>query len=330
LSSLTLTSNNGNDALKGQYRIVHYLQGKGWHPQLKSGDIHFACGELLAVGDTVGELTVIATDDVELLEQPQKSHHKYASYGRNHSPERAEIPALDTQYELLDTLLNDRSYMVVDNIDDFRNELLSGEYQQYLLLSERQSLDHFTAKLLREAVNRGEGLVFAGGKAPTTDSLWEILGIAPFKDKHHHKKGWGHHHGSTKVTMLSADGIQLVETPLATASENYFSLDRELPYITLDNANFAATLLSPKVKQDNNAYGGYQPYSKYRPRLPQDIPSITYTQYGEGKAVFMAYDVLAEATQQGGDTVDNVQANILLSRDLCAKRTNNYDALRHG
>jgi hypothetical protein len=207
-----------------------------------------------------------------------------------------------------------RSYLLVDNVDDFRSELLSGEYQQYLLLSERQSLDHFTAKLLREAVNRGEGLVLAGGKAPTTEPLWETLGVKLFKDKGNRRKGWGHHHHSSpKATVLFADGIQLLETPLATASENYFGLDRDLPYVMLDNASLAATFLNPKTKQETNAHGGYQHYNKYRPRLPQDIPSITYTQYGEGKAVFMAYDLLAEATQQGGDVVDNVQANILLS-----------------
>lgn len=90
-----------------------------------------------------------------------------------------EVPERDNQNQALDTVLADRSYARADSLDAFKTELLSGQYQQYLLLSEHQPLDRVTADLLREAVNRGEGVVFATGRAPVEASVSEWLGHEP-------------------------------------------------------------------------------------------------------------------------------------------------------
>lgn len=88
-----------------------------------------------------------------------------------------EVPERDNQNQALDTVLADRSYTRVDSLDAFKTALLSGQYQQYLLLSEHQLLDRVTAYLLLEAVNRGEGVVFASGRVPVEGALAEMLSL---------------------------------------------------------------------------------------------------------------------------------------------------------
>lgn len=300
-----------NQALKGRYRIAHYVKGSPWHPKLETDTVDFTCGTPLQVGQIVGELTVVATEDVELLaSQHQHNHHGYG----HHQPQQvAEAPLLASQYDVLGTLLAERSYVLVDNIYDFKAELLSGQYQQYLLLHERQSLDHITAKLLREAINRGEGIVFAGGRAPASQPLWEALGIRPAKTHHKHGywqgnwNGWGHH-SSGKSRQLQAEGIQLLETPLATASDVYFGLDRSLSHIDIEQANLAGILISPEAKHKSSHGAGYKKH--HHQSALQHVPGATYGDYGRGKAVFIGYDLLAEITQAGLDS-SNPHVNLL-------------------
>lgn len=331
------------DALAGQYRLLHYVSDYGWHPQLESGLIDFNCGSPLEVGQTVGELTVVDTDTVELLAANDAKHSPYGhAYGHKHRYDRdrkqAENPALETQYSVLETLLADRAYTLVDNTDDFEAELLSGQYQQYLLLSERQSLDHFTAKLLREAVNRGEGLVLASGRAPKAEPLWEALSIALLK-RHHKGKGWGdddddkyYRHSPHKYRQLQADGVRFIESPIATAEDVLFGLERALPFIALDQATLAGSFLNPEVikgksyhhgkgwryreddnNKDDDKDDNYRGHHNHHSPLPQDVPAVTIADYGQGKAVFIGYDVLAEITHLGLDASVNQYVDLLLN-----------------
>jgi len=93
--------------------------------------------------------------------------------------QETETPLQNAQREALEALLEERSYTLVDTVEAFETELLSGRYRQYLLLNEYQTLDAFPSGLLREAVNRGDGLVFASGRAPVEASLSELLGHEP-------------------------------------------------------------------------------------------------------------------------------------------------------
>ncbi|MFK4753828.1 carboxypeptidase regulatory-like domain-containing protein [Oceanobacter antarcticus] len=93
--------------------------------------------------------------------------------------QETETPLQNAQREALEALLENRSYTLVDTVEAFETELLSGRYRQYLLLNEYQALDAFQSGLLREAVNRGDGLVFASGRAPVEASLSELLGHEP-------------------------------------------------------------------------------------------------------------------------------------------------------
>lgn len=342
---ITLSSKN---ALAGQYQLLHYVSDYGWHPQLESGLIDFNCGAPLQVGQTVSELTVVDTDTVELLAANDNKHPPYGhAYGHKHRHDRehkkAETPALETQYSVLEALLAGRAYTLVDNTDDFEMELLSGQYQQYLLLSERQSLDHFTAKFLREAVNRGEGLVLASGRAPKAEPLWEALSIASPK-RHHKGKGWDddddyddrHSAYSYRYPyrQLQAEGVRLLESPIATAEDVLFGLERPLPYVALDQATLAGSFLNPEVikgkhkhhydkgwryreddddKDDDKDDDDYRGHHNHHNPLPQDVPAVTLADYGQGKAIFIGYDVLAEITHLGLDASVNQHADLLIN-----------------
>jgi len=305
---ITLSS---KDALTGQYRLLHYVSDYGWHPQLESGLIDFSCGSPLEMGQTVGALTVVDTDTVELLASNDDKHLPYgqaSSYKYHHDSDhkQSETPALETQYSVLESLLVDRVYTLVDNTDDFETEFLSGQYQQYLLLSEHQSLDHFTAKLLREAVNRGEGLVLASGRAPNAEPLWEALSIAP-----HNGKGRGedkdYRYSTQRYRQLQAEGVRLGESPFTEADDVLFGLERSLSYVAMDQATLAATFLSPEVVNGKHKY-------HHQNSLPEeDVPAVTLATYGQGKAIFIGYDVLAETTYLGLDTSVNQHAGLLVN-----------------
>lgn len=85
----------------------------------------------------------------------------------------------DTSTETLpviSSLLDEESFELVNTAEDFELALLSGQYQQYFIDISSQSLESFTAELLREAVYRGEGLVLVRGNAEAIEKpLREIF-----------------------------------------------------------------------------------------------------------------------------------------------------------
>lgn len=321
------------EALLGRYRIAHFTTDSGWRSTLESGHINFTCGTPIVEGQTLGALTVVATDTVELLAASQRKYreddddddnkrHHYTRYTQ------AEVPALETQYGVLEALLSGRAYTLVDNVQDFKKALLSGQYQQYLLLSERQSLDHVTAKMLRESVNRGEGLIVAGGRAPNAEPLWETLRIASSRqhrygdwdddddeDRHHHKSG-----------QLRAEGLRLLETPLAPAEDLYFNLERLLPRIDQGRATLAGVMLNPELAHpmvkryrddddddwDDDDWDDDDRHKRPSRKALQEEAIVTYTDYGQGKAIFIGYDLLAEAAYLGGSGF-NQHTQLLMS-----------------
>lgn len=301
---ITLTAKK---ALIGKYQLLHYVSDYGWYPQLQSGLIDFECGSPLEVGQSLGALKVVAVDNVELVAaNDDHFHHAY-------HPTPAEVPAMATQYEVLKNLLADRAYTLVSSTKDFKKELLSGQYQQYLLLSERQALDHLTAKYLREAVNRGEGLVFASGSLPKTNPLWEATGIVSSSAHYAQWYPWGSHeydhYSVNQYLQLHADGISLVESPIATAEDVYFGLKRKLPFFELGEATLVASLINASYFSDHH-YDLNKLLCYHNP-LPETVPALAKAQYGKGKTVFIGYDILAEATHLGLGVAINQHAAIL-------------------
>lgn len=320
------------NALKGEYWLTSYNK----YLQLNSGLINFECSMPLSIGDSVGDFTVVDTENVELMETAKYKHSHHKQHGNKYHKEREqedEVPDLETQYEVLESLLADRAYILVDTNDAFKTELLSGQYQQYLLLSGFQNLDKSTATKLREAVYCGEGLVFAGGHTPKYKALWETLGL---KESKYKGKGKGkNRYDYKKYDQLQAEGVRLLESPIAFAEDVTFGLNRTLPFIDLDQANIAGNFLNPeteasskdcydkskgkkskingKYKKGKGKKGKDKYDDQYCSPVPKNEPAVTYTDYGKGNAVFVGYDLLAEATHLGLEAAVNPHADLLIN-----------------
>ncbi len=147
--------------------------------------------------------------------------------GNNEIPgctEAPEVPALDTQNQALNTLLADRSYTQVSNLEDFKRELLSGQYQQYLLLSEHLVLDSVTASLLREAVHRGDGLVFASGRAPIDSSIAELLGHEPAEQECSAEQATIAGRLLSELNIMDVGTVQMNQTIRGTQADDYIRI----------------------------------------------------------------------------------------------------------
>ena len=253
----------GDYTVKALYPTFLFL-----HKSLDSGEIDFQCGEPPRPGDVFGDFEVT---DVELEEQVR------------HDGSKPEVPAIAAQRQWLDDALGERDYTLVDSLDSFGAAVRSGDYQQYLLLAERIPVEHWTAKQLREAVNRGEGLVYAAGNLPDAGPLYEALGIQPHHERHahgwhHHKRGWDH-----------ADGVLMESSPLGDAGFLPFALNRDLALVHRKNSHIAGHY------QNLRLAGGH---GHHCPLYPVDHPAVTYRDYGEGRTVFAGFDLAAEGTAE--------------------------------
>lgn len=88
-------------------------------------------------------------------------------------------PNLSTQRHWLDSVLQsaDWNYNIVTNADAFTREFNSGDYQLYAIFAERTEIDIWTQKALREAVNRGAGLIYGGANDIRHLGLQPALGV---------------------------------------------------------------------------------------------------------------------------------------------------------
>lgn len=257
----------GKQNIVAKYPIFLFLQGK-----LETGLTGFKCGYFPALGQRLGDFEVV---DIEVEERGSGSSVH----------EQSEIPSLAQQQQWLDTFLteNGYSYTLVDSLGGFRDALLSGNHQQYLLLADRVPLGHWTAKQLREAVNRGDGLVYAAGDRPRTLPLYQTLGVHPHESLLGNYLfsllGWDGHR---------ADGVEFMQSPLSEPAYLPLTLDRRLPRIHHHQADVAAS------------YQGVSDHSLQCLAYSSQHDAVTHREYGEGRAVYVGYDLLAEAVAEGG------------------------------
>jgi len=184
-------------------------------------------------------------------------------------------PDLLTQQNQLESLLQQAgwSYTIVTDKDVFAAELRTGGYAVYLLLSEQIKLDEQVQKELREAVFRGEGLVKAGGHDQRQGRIDEALGIA-FKGKH-----------------SRMEGIQMHESALHTGSSAPFALDDKQLRVKTSGAVVRGEFI------DDTGFTSGE-------------PAVTEHDYGNGRAIHIGFDLLAEATLFEG--ADNLYAGLIL------------------
>jgi hypothetical protein len=176
------------------------------------------------------------------------------------------LPTLTVQRAYLAKLLDDAgwSYTLVTDADAFTRELRSGGYVSYLLLSETVKIAETVQQELREAVNRGEGLIEAGGHDQRQGRIDEALGLK-FNGKY------------PRMTGISIDGDGFT----ATGPMPLQLTDRTLNF-TLDGAAELGRFLQDGM-------------------VTPDL-SLAERPYGRGRSFHAGYDLLAEASWPGADS----------------------------
>ena len=96
-------------------------------------------------------------------------------------PGLVSLPTLSAQLTALETLLSDfaLSYTIVSSESSFYSELLSGNYNQYAILSENISISDATAELLRSKTFLGDGLLVTPEPLINSVQLQSLFGTKP-------------------------------------------------------------------------------------------------------------------------------------------------------
>ncbi len=173
-------------------------------------------------------------------------------------------PSLAVQRDYLEARLAEsgRSYEIVTDRHAFMEALYGGGFSQYLLAAEKIKLDKDVQKVLRESVFNGSGLMVAGGHDHRNAGLDEVLGIKQ-KGKRSHAPGVtldsSELHQATQVDFLFKDHTRMAELKGAQAVGYY--------------------------RDDHGA--------------STDAPALTLYDYGDGRAVYVGFDLLLEAAAAG-------------------------------
>lgn len=170
------------------------------------------------------------------------------------------------QRQFLETLLSREgwSYTIVTDPEAFTWELRSGGYNVYALFSESAKLSERVQTELREAAYRGEGLLEAGAHDQRHHNFDDALGV-----KYQGK--------ASQVT-----GVEVLATEPGPTGYADLAL-RDKPLKAQLNA---ATSLG-----------------RYLGNKGSDPSAVTTRRYGRGRSVYLGYDLLAEATLAGSNSL---------------------------
>ena len=160
-------------------------------------------------------------------------------------------------------------YTIVVDPYSFFNAMRSGRYNMYALLPRHALLSHDHQRELREAVNRGENLLVIGGVRPLgmgthhADAIDEALGV-------YRTFGWPDIYQE----------VQLSPSPIYQGDDT-FTLYGQNIITQIDTAEIAGEYTTVSNKQYHKKGG--------------DNTAITYQNYGDGKTVFFAFDLITPA-----------------------------------
>jgi len=201
-----------------------------------------------------------------------------------HGPKGA--PSLTEQRLFLETQLKAAgwSYTIVTNDDDFAVQMRSNGYVAYALFNEHEKLDKQVQQELRERIYSGEGLFVAGNHDERNHYLNAALGIE-HKGKHSKASSF-----TFKLSPLGLSGEQVLtfeDKPLRTelngagivAEFNIVDDHHESDEHSDKNKN-------EHDSSDDDEHESHE-YSK---------AAVTSYQFGLGKSVYVAFDLLAHAT----------------------------------
>lgn len=188
------------------------------------------------------------------------------------------------------------SYTIVTDEESFERDMLSGGYSEYALFAERLKLDDQMQKAMREAVDRGDGLLDADEHDEDEEAgLSDALGI----------RFAGRQSRATSVEFLGTGLPELGTTPLAFPRDalrarakgaQVTALFPDLVGVHDDTAGTDGPRQRRFYSRD-----GADPRGEDRGRL--DTAMTTYG-YGQGQSIYAGYDLLAEATQAGSSSLE--------------------------
>lgn len=203
-------------------------------------------------------------------------------------------PDVQAQNEFIRTLLDSAGwdYTLVHNAEDFTREHRFGDYQSYLLLSERVQLPWQVQKEIREAVFAGRGLISAGAFDKRNLWLESALGVSVV----------GRHPWARGLTVRSSDISSAWNAPLPeTDTVQAFFLK-------------GASLIAEYSLQGDNQTSRWHWLEPGNFGLNDILRfkrnAATHHHYGSGQSLFFGFDLLLQASSDG---LNGSYAALLLS-----------------
>ncbi|VAW64912.1 hypothetical protein MNBD_GAMMA09-805, partial [hydrothermal vent metagenome] len=241
----------------------------------------------------------------------------------NHSDtedDNNRVAERNSQRQYLQTLLKESawSYTLVNNRNDFIDAFSSGEYQAYMLLNVRERPGKTLEKALREAVYRGEGLMIASAI------------------QYH---GWLMGHGKNHSPLAQALGLRAGKHTRSTKTFNFvennalelqgsipFEQTKQIQDIKLEQAQAVLQYEVNECRQSRRHFFNARDkikikgidkdsdkYKKENEDACNDIDNasaqkqyataVSFNQYGQGRAVFAGFDLLAYAARYQDKTL---------------------------
>ena len=273
--------------------------------------------------ELVGELTlgdrgrVLVLLDDSYHPRCQGGDRAASSCGDPHGP--AIASSLIDQRQFVETVFDEAGWdvTVVTDAPSFVRAFRSGGYTTYLLLSEHIKLSKQIQHELREAVFRGEGLMMAGAHDQRNHYLDDPLGVR-FKGKQARVVGItmasSELHPAAEEGLLLGEPVESIELVDATAV-GFFELESR-PHD--DDKHHRHHRRRHHRHGHHSRHGGYHhkpchgghghhPYGHHRgyghhhghkhcSGAQREAVAVTINPYGAGRAVYVGFDLLAEAT----------------------------------
>ena len=224
-------------------------------------------------------------DDEDDKGDDGKADGKHAD--RPHGP----VPAVSEQLALLTRVLDAAgwSYTIVNDTRDFVREFRSGGYAVYALLGGHKKLVKDVQKELREAVNRGEGLLVSGWHDERNHALAEVLGVK-YKGKH-----------------ARASNLSILDSPVSMAASQALAYADHVTRAEATTAQLVATYDRLQDDGDDSRHDdenrderkGHDDRDGKEDHHAASRLAVALNEYGLGRAVFAGFDLLAHATATG-------------------------------
>ncbi len=165
--------------------------------------------------------------------------------------------------------LNDKDiyFKMTTDKDEFQKEFRSGVYNMAAIIDQDTPFDAAFLREMREAVNRGMGLLVSGWENTTPPILEDVLGI------------------EFKGSLSSSDAertIYLYQSPVSP--EESLTAKGKILKTSLTTGTLAGIVKGEEasIRADAN-------------KTIEDLPAVVFNTYGKGRAVFLSYDIVESA-----------------------------------